>query len=188
MSSRDGILKTVEYKGRKYVILADDCAQNPRTDANPLWQIYSFDKDVQGGGENDCFVDKYEHNIEELKAALSEKGYVHDLYIYGHGGVYIGTRPSVPAGGVFGFGFLSFENVKLEQLEDKTEAELVEYLTNEVEELRAYINGECYGYILLDKENPYSSQTGGMNVDDSCFGFYSIEDAEESVQADIDRG
>lgn len=184
--NRDGIEKIVEYKGRKYVIVADECAENPRQFMDNLWQIYSFDKDVQGGGENDCFVDKYEHNIDELKSTLSEKGYIHDLYIYSHSGVYIGTRPSVPAGGVFGFGFLSFEDVKKEQMEGKTEAELVEYLTNEVETLRAWMNGECYGYLLLDKENPYSSQTGKMNVEDSCFGFYSLEDAEESVQADID--
>lgn len=75
----------------------------------------------------------------------------------------------------------------------RTNEETIEILKSEVEVYSAYLNGAVYGYIIEELAT-FSNSTFGDREEwvtlDSCYGYYSTEEALESAksQADIPQG
>lgn len=99
------------------------------------------------------------------------------VYAYIHSGIVLNTSGfSCPwDSGQSGIIYVSKQKIreefKVKKLSAKLKAKVLEILKSEVEIYSHYLSGEVYGYQLLDEND---------DVVDSCYGFYSYNEAEEA--------
>ena len=153
-------------------IIPDDDAEDPRNWDNLGTMI--------------CFHSRYrlgdKHNFgdpEEAREFLKNKKTRHivlPLYLYDHSGITMNTTGfSCPwDSGQVGFIFISKEKVRKEygvkRISPKLHKRITEYLINEVETYDKYLNGEIYGFKVIDEYD---------NVIESCWGFYDEDECLE---------
>lgn len=152
-----------EQAGIKLCIGYDEWAESPREWDNLGTMACFHSRYILG--------DKHSLSIEEVKDITESSDYLSlPLYLYDHGGISIRTRsfPCLFDSGQVGVIFVSRDKLKTEHLAHKTDAEIYEYLSNEVKIYDQYLNGDNYFYQIED-------QFG--NCLDSCSGFIGKESA-----------
>lgn len=146
-----------------------------------------------------CFHNRYDlgdkHNYnsddysgwEEMKKAIIKKenpAVILPLYMYDHSGISISTSPFSCRwdSGQIGFVLVS----KKQALEEfggkiisaKLKQKLERILKGEVETYTQYVNGDVYGFQIVDEDD---------NHIDSCYGFYGSDHKESGMLDHIDH-
>ena len=174
--------ETEIYKNHEIAIEYDDNPDNPRSWDN-ICEIHHWHSHCNLG---DVYHTDTESVEEMLAKAKRQNDIVMALHCYEHGGITISLNSfygRVPGGhyewdsGQAGFVIIRRKKM-LEEFGGKTftaklKKRAREIAEAEVETFDAYLRGEIYGYIIGDDG-------------DSCWGFYSIEDAIEEAKSTID--
>jgi len=174
------------YKGHGITIEYDEGAVSPREWSNLCEFHYN-------GFSLGCNLEDVHHtdaeSVEEMLAiANKQKDIVMPLFCYEHGGTSLSLQSfcgRVPQGhcefdsGQAGFVVIRRKKI-LDEFDRKTfSAKLKEKVMKiaecEVETFNNYLRGNVFGYIIDDGDG------------DSCWGYYSIEDAIEEAQDMIDH-
>lgn len=116
----------------------------------------------------------------EIEEILSDSNYIAlPLYAYIHGGIMLNTTGfSCPwDSGQIGAIFVSKKDArdffKVKRITKKMINTISDYLRQEVFIFNNYLNNEVYGYCVINDD--------GAELD-SCWGYYSREDAEEAAK------
>lgn len=177
-------IKTINCKGGYRVeLFYDESPESPREWDN-LGTIYSnsrrYDFDGHGIEEliDEVGGDRYDSVIPWN--LIGKKYYYRKVWMYDHSGVTVRTGENNP----WGSGYMSWDSglagvivcdkkkackeygykKPCKALQEKVE----KYLDGEIEDLDTYCRGEIYGYRAFDADD---------NEIDSCWGFYSEEEA-----------
>lgn len=123
---------------------------------------------------------------EEFKQNLIDTGakYIAPLYLYDHGGIsikigsFLGKAPHADwDSGPVGFIYTTEEDIAAMGVDpDKVE----DILSNEVDIYDKYIRGEVYGYQVIERRTCPTCSHIEKEVVESCWGFYSEEDARKA--------
>ena len=169
-------IETVNYRGYKIKVYADDCAENPQTAwdnagtyalmLNRDWckaEPASINTETSSGvmgaladslnGTDDTAIEKFKARIVRQGGAVVEWR--------GHNDID-------------GFAYCKADEIRKEWAGNVGQAEA--YLKAHIATLAAYCNGEVYGYTV---------KRGGY--EDSCWGFYDMEDMVREAKANIDH-
>lgn len=167
--------KNENYKNHNISIQYDESAESPREWDNLC--IFHI------AHRRYSFGDKNYNDLESInkaeKEAKANKDIILPLYMYDHSGITISLSPfSCPwDSGQVGFIQIPREKVLKEFSAKIFHKKLKEKAKNiakgEVETLDKYLRGEVYGYVIDD-------------IEDSCWGFFSIEDAIQEAKNIID--
>lgn len=164
--------ETLKYKGVTIEInYDDDPALNPRHDDNFSTIVDRTTK--YGLSDEGPLLDKSEL-VEGRDAVLP-------LYIYDHSGITISTSPFGCQwdSGLIGYVYATEETMKkefgVEELTIEHRKQAMRIMRAEVEIYDKYLRGEVYWF---------SYDTG--KIEDSCGGYYSIEDAIADAKSSID--
>lgn len=163
------------YKGHNISVCYDECAESPREWDN-LCVIHVAHRNYGFGDEN--YSDN--ESIQEARREAKANGdIILPLYMYDHSGITISTSPFSCRWDSGQVGFVQIPKEKvLEEFSakifhKKLKEKVIELAQGEVETLDKYLRGEVYGFIV-DKNG------------DSCWGYYSIEDAMQEAEYSID--
>ena len=148
---------------------------NPREDREFSTIYYSSSRYNLG---DKCVSKDYIESIMEDKEIV----YL-PVYAYIHGGIALNTTGfSCPwDSGMSGVIAVSKDKIRQEYNTKRITKKILDQVTSrlkaEVEEFSQYLNGEVYGFQVKD-------ETG--DIVESCYGFYSEEDAESEGKAVMD--
>ena len=178
--SRHSDLYTEEYKGYTIRILHDQDCSSPRENDN-LATIATWHKRYQLGD-----VQPSEEPSEYI-AGLPKGSIVLPVLMYEHSGIALSTSAgSYPFtdpwdSGQVGYIHVSRDRVLKEwsakRLTAKLRAKVLDVLKSEIKEYGAYVNGECYGYVIEDVD--------GDQID-SCWGFIGYEYVQQEARSQAD--
>jgi len=119
-----------------------------------------------------------------IESIMEDKEMVYlPVYAYIHGGIALDTTGfSCPwDSGMSGVIAISKDKIRQEYNTKRVTKKILDQVTSrlkaEVEEFSQYLNGEVYGFQVKD-------ETG--DIVESCYGFYSEEDAESEGKAVMD--
>ena len=164
-------------------IVQDSAPDSPREWDN-LTTIFCFHKRYNLGDKHDYKSDMFggweefkEHIIAEYKPRM-----IKPLYMYDHSGITISTSAfgcQFDSGQV-GWVFITDERIKtlcgdMEMDNDR----LDRIIEGEVETYDQYIQGEVYGYQIIETEICDKCHTH-EEVVDSCYGYFGEENAQEA--------
>jgi hypothetical protein len=185
------------YKGYKIRIEQDNDPQNPREDGGMGIMICFHSRYTLGdnhsytAGEDFILTlaeevgisaKKRENlSVRELVEEISKKLVILPLYLYDHSGISMkcyrfGQHKDWDCGQV-GFIYTTAKRVKELCGKRKSHKYIEDQLIQEVETYSQYISGDVVGFIAED-------QTGEQI--DSCWGFYSTEEAIQEAKNEID--
>jgi len=163
------------YKGHTIEIKYDENAESPREWDNVC--VFHI------GHSRYSFGDKNYNDRESIDKAFHEAknngDVVLPLYMYDHSGITISLAPfSCPwDSGQVGFVQVPRKEFVAEfgkkRFTPKLKAKALEWAKNETETLDCYLRGDVYGYVV-------------DNDGDSCWGYYSIEDAMREAESVVD--
>jgi hypothetical protein len=121
---------------------------------------------------------------DEIESIIEDKEMVYlPVYAYIHSGVMLNTGGfSCPwDSGMSGVIAVSKDKIRQEYNTKRITQKILEQVTSrlkaEVEEFSKYLNGEVYGFQVKDESG---------DIVESCYGFYSEEDAEAEGKAALD--
>ena len=163
------IERIVNAQGHTVEIFLDDNPNDPREDCNS-GTMCLFHKRYRLG-------DKHDYNSpEDLKLFINENEVVWlNVYGYDHGGLTIKTSPfSCPwDSGQLGVIFVTKEEVvkNFGDFSEESIAKAEKCLQAEVSLYDDYVQGNVYGFRVLD----------GDNEIDSCWGFYGYDHKESGL-------
>jgi len=150
-----------------YNIVEDSQPTSPREFDNLGKILYTSNRHILG-----------DENVssEKIQYIIDSKDYIHlPVYAYIHGSIVLNTTGfSCPwDSGMSGIIYVSKnkvrEDFKKKLISNKLYNTVLDILKSEVDVFSKYLNGEVYGYeILNDKEE----------IIDSCYGYYGFEEAE----------
>ena len=167
----------------RLVITYDNDAQNPRDDDGCIGYFMTAEDHRQSPDQDvdlerivrNCgqMAESLEEHIKEVTRAIEEERdekvlAIYPVYRYEHGGVMY------KRGTASGF---DYSNCGLYIITDKTadgveEKDFIRIVDAEIATYTQWVNGEVYGYTLYSESGQF---------EDSCWGFYSIEDIRESL-------
>ena len=169
---RNNATRTETYKNHKIELFIDENAESPREWDN-LGTMVCFHRSYELG-------DKHKYTVEEIKDLLDRKDVLAlPLYLYDHSGITISTKPfSCPwDSGQVGIVFVEYSKIKEEysvkRISPKIRERARKCLIGEVETYDTFLRGEVLGYVVDDDG-------------DSCWGYYSEEDAISEARSVID--
>ena len=163
------------YKGHNISIQYDQSPESPREWDN-ICIIHLAHKRYSFGDVNH---NNYESVQQAEQEALANNDIVLPLYMYDHSGITISLAPFSCPWDSGRCGFIQVPRKKM--LEEfgkkvftpKLKKRALEIAEGEVKDLDTYIRGEVFGYVI-DEDG------------DSCWGYYSREDAMSEAEAMID--
>lgn len=166
------------YKGFDIRIEQDDCAFNPREEFDNLGIFLLSHRRYDVPNETSLVLNDYNTADEVLKAVEKEYGrcLILPVYMYDHSGVALNTTGFSCQwdSGQLGLIFVPYNKIRKEysvkRVTKKTLDKVKNVLIGEVEIYGAYLNGDVYGYTIINASNEEK---------DSCWGFYG-EDHEKS--------
>ena len=179
------VVESETYRGHKIEVEYDENPSNPRDDDN-LCEIHYHSSRYLLGDTN------WYNNIEGLEAevrqAKKQGDLVIPLYAYIHSGIALSLGSDfygkgLPQGharfdsGPCGFVILRREKM-LHEYSNKIftaalKKRVTKYAEGEIQTFQQYLNGEVYGYVVDDHQ-------------DSCWGYYTVEDAMSEAKGIID--
>lgn len=175
--------ENITYKGHNIIITNDEDPQNPRTEWDNLTEIHCCSSRYYLGEHNHKDWDACREAIAEHKR---NGAVVIDLYAYIHSGTRLSLASfhgRLPQGhaefdsGKCGFVVVPkkgiIENWGKKNWTDKLRARAYEVAKQDIETFNQYLAGEVYCYSVDDYE-------------DSCSGYYSIEDAMAEAKGIVD--
>jgi len=131
----------------------------------------------------------YSNSIDDLFDNVTENTKIPDffpesvlalpLYIYEHSGITMNTGGfHCPwDSGQVGWIYITNDKVKSEGHENTPVEKIYEYLSNEVKTYDKFLTGDIHGYTIEDANGEYI---------DSCWGFFSEEDALSEAKSYVD--
>jgi len=173
-------LNTTKHNGKTINIVADYDSESPREWDN-LGKMICFHRNHTLGDKHEIKHEDYD-GWDEMETALEKKfdAVILPLYLYDHSGITMNTT-GFSCGwdsGQVGFICISKEkarnNFGWKQVTKKRKELLTTYLTGEVETYDKYLTGDVCGFEILNSDG---------EVEDSCYGFYSEEDAMAEAKA-----
>lgn len=180
-------IQTTAYKGRQINIYYDETAESPRCWDN-LGTIYSNSLRYSPDGVSiDDLMDESGINqfegLDHLIAQLSKNYIAMRVCIVDHGYKALSLHRPVPNpymgfdSGTFGIIAVKKEDVRREygvkRITQSVRERVESVFQAEISALQSCMNGEVYGYVVDDDG-------------DSCWGFYSMEEAEDEAKSVID--
>ena len=172
------------YKGHEIVIKYDESPQDPRTEWDNLTELHVL-------ADSRYYLGEKQHadreDIDAEVAAANKAGdMVLKLYAYIHSGValslesFYGKLPqghaeydSAQCGVVIIRRKDILENFGIKRITKDIKERVYKIAESDIKTFTQYLNGEVYGYIIDDHK-------------DSCWGYYSIEDAMGEAKDIID--
>ena len=163
------IERILNAQGHTVEIFLDDNPNDPREDCN-IGTMCLFHKRYRLGDKHDF------NSPEDLKLFINENEVVWlNVYGYDHGGLTIKTSPfSCPwDSGQLGVIFVTKEEVvkNFGDFSEESIAKAEKCLQAEVSLYDDYVQGNVYGFRVLD----------GDNEIDSCWGFYGYDHKESGL-------
>jgi hypothetical protein len=159
----DYTIETIESELTTIRIEQDRDCQNPRTDFDHAATMVCWNRRYDLGDK---------HNFSEpseVQAYLKETKAIHlSLYLYDHGGITMSCSPfSCPwDSGQVGYIYMTADAIRKEygckRITKAIREKVIKLMQSEVKEYDCYLTGECYGYVIEDKEG---------NELESCWGF-----------------
>jgi len=195
---------TFEYKNHTIKIQYDEfCDMHPRTDCDNLGSMVMFHKRYNLPNEGDYNKNDY-NSWGELKKAIIRKedpAIILPVYMYDHSGVALKVgsfQGLLPQGhtefdsGQVGFIFISKAKARKEyswkQITKTRREQLEKYLTGEVEIYSQFLNGDVFGYTVLNEEGEEIEADGGS----SYYGYDHeksglMKNAKDAIDYEIER-
>jgi len=164
-------LKTIKMNRLK--VVHDSSADSPREWDN-LGTMICFHNRYDLGDKHNYSSDDYS-GWEEMKQALIKEentAVILPLYMYDHSGISISTSPFSCRWDSGQIGFILVSKKKaLEEfggkiVTKKLKERLEKILEGEVETYTQYVEGEVYGFQIVDEDD---------EIIDSCYGFYGAD-------------
>lgn len=186
------VVDTTEYKGYQIAIVYDSDPWDP-WDGDNLGTVVHWSKRYNLGTHiRELGEFGSEQEVEEYLVKMMDAVVVLPLYLMDHGGVHLTTnaerfRMVDQLGWDWGHvGFIYTTRKKIQQmlgwkrLTKKRLKQIERMLEREVEMYDAYINGQVYGYVIIDPN--------GREVD-MVYGFYGCDwgNIVASAQRAVDR-
>jgi len=170
-------------ENRTVRIYQDSDPMNPRTDWDGhLGTMVAFHGRYALGDSDHGYSESDYDSWDELEAAIAADGGIHilPLYLYDHSGISIstGTFNDRWDSGQIGFIFTTAKEIERGGVELEP-SRVEEILKSEVSTYDNYLRGEVYGYVVTEAITCDSCQHVEESELDSCWGFYSIDDALE---------
>lgn len=176
MSNDQNLIETIEYKDFTIKIHYDECPQSPREDDN-LGTIYAFHRRYNLG-------DKHDLEVEDVQKLYESKDHISlPVYMYEHGGVKLNTSGfSCPwDSGQVGIVIASKQRIREDQqvkyITKKVLDQVYKIFDAEIEQYSQYLNGEISGFTIVNPDG---------EIEDSCYGFYSTDDAIHDAKYMVD--
>ena len=180
-------IQTIKHKGYTIKLQYDPSPESPREWAD-IDTIYSNCRRYNPDGHSieelieDVGGDVYDDVIPWDK--IGKKYYYRKVWMYDHSGVALRTGENNPWGtgwmswdsGLMGVIVIDKKVAKKEWSKD-TKARAEKYLDGQIKTLDTYVSGQIFGYEIEDEEG---------NDCDSCWGFYSEEEAIEEAKSMVD--
>ena len=158
----------------KLRVVQDSCGDSPREWDN-LGTMVCFHGRYDLGDKHKYYSDDYS-GWEELEKAIRKEGgrgtIILPLYLYDHSGITMRTSPFGCRwdSGQVGFILTNRETILSEFggkiVTKKLKEKVSRILEGEVETYTQYLEGEIYGFQIVDEEG---------EVVDSCYGFYGTD-------------
>ena len=164
------VVDTIEgSKGLRLEIVIDEDGLNPRTDYDNLGTMVCRHKKYNLGDINS------EADVERVMSEVNEKNsLIVPIYMYEHSGIALKASPFNDPwdSGQLGIIYVSHENIVKEygSLSKENIETATRVLVAEVEEYSKYVNGETYGFRILNEDD---------EVLESCYGFLGLDGVEE---------
>lgn len=173
------ILKQAEKNGHVVQVVHDSDPESPREWDNAS-QMVCFNKRYVLGDEHEYKQGEY-NNWQELKQAIIENEKplaILPLYLYDHSGITISTKPFSCKwdSGQVGFVYITEKTLDNLGITDRNPEELETILMQEVETYDNYLRGEVYGFQVVEVSRCDQGHEH-KEVIDSCYGYYSIDEA-----------
>ena len=167
-------------------VVHDSSTDSPRNWDN-LGTMVCFHGRYDLGDKHKYYSDEYQGWEELKKAILKNNGsgtIVLPLYLYDHSGITMRTSPFSCRfdSGQVGFILANRENILSEfgvkRVTKKIKEKVSSILEGEVETYTQYLEGEVYGFEIVDEDD---------NHIDSCYGFYGTDFATNGMLDYIDH-
>lgn len=182
-------IETHEYEGKRIDIVSDENPEDPRDEYTLGTMVCAHGRynlgDVQIGRRSKRNPDIFFGSIYDFEDYLekNKKSIVAlPLYMFEHSGILLNTTGfSDPwDSGLVGHIYSTYETIReaygLTRISKVTRKRVEKALKYEVEIYGRYLNGEAYGFKIFDENG---------EMIDSCYGFYSTEDALEAAKESI---
>lgn len=186
------IYKSAELGELRLEILHMENAESPREWEN-LSIMVCFHRDYKLGDEHDYNSKEFD-SWDELKRKIMndhEPVVIKPVYLYDHSGQTISTSPFNCRfdSGQVGFIFVPEQRCINEygNTSDESIKRATEVLDGEFETYKHYVEGEVYGFRLLEKKFCTCKEHFDWSEVDSCWGFYG-SDFEKNGVADYMLG
>jgi hypothetical protein len=166
-------------------VVHDSSAESPREWDN-LGKMICFHNRYDLGDKHNYNADDYS-GWEEMKQAIIKEenpAVILPLYMYDHSGISISTSPFSCRwdSGQIGFVLVSKKQALEEfggvRVSSKKKVKIESIIEAEVETYTKYVEGEVYGFQIVDEDD---------EVIDSCYGFYGTDFATNGMLDYIDH-
>jgi hypothetical protein len=170
---------------KKLKVVHDSSPESPRSWDN-LGTMICFHNRYDLGDNHSYDSDDYS-GWEEMKQAIIKEenpAVILPLYMYNHSGIAISTKPFSCRWDSGQIGFILVSKKKaLEEfggkiVTAKLKERLEKILEGEVETYTQYVEGEVYGFQIVDEDD---------DIVDSCYGFYGTDFATNGMLDHIDH-
>lgn len=183
-------MEDLKYKGYTIKVIQDEDPMNPRVENDNLGTMVCFHPNYVLG---DPSKGRNAHGFtkESLLEHIQRDDVVKlPLYLYDHSGLAMSTgRFAGDAAGwdtsLVGFIFLSLEKARKELGNEVTRERIEEILRAEVAEYDDYLQGNVYGYKVIDKDGDEVGSCWGFIGDPGESGL--LDDAKAEIDADLVR-
>jgi len=185
----------IEYKKHTIQISYDEFSMHPRTDFDNLGSMVMFHN--RYNLINEGFYNKNDFNsweeLEKYIIRVEDIAVILPVYMYDHTGVVLNTTGFSCQwdSGQVGFIFISKAKARTEyswkQITKTRRERLEKYLIEEVEVYSQYLNGDVYGYTVLNEEGEEIEADGGSyyGYDHEKSGL--MENAKDAIDYEIER-
>jgi hypothetical protein len=180
--------KTNNMKKYIYKIEQDSNPESPREWDN-FGKMVCFHNRYNLGDKHDYKSNDYD-GWEEVKEQLIKDGakVILPVYMYDHSGITISTAPFGCRfdSGQVGFIYCTAKDMDSDGMAGKIDEDrAIILLKGEIESYDSYLRGEVYGYRVFEQEECSKGHLHEEELD-SCWGYYSEEDATAEAECIIE--
>jgi len=186
-------IETLEYNGRKVIIVVDVDPQDPINDSDGNAVFVCFHKRYSLGTKNHGYKSSDFSSWDELEAAIIKKEkptVILPIYMYDHSGISISTSHEYPYNdqwdaGMIGYVFCTPKMVKewygVKSINGAIKKRVTKDLVSQVKTYSQYLENDVYGIVPKDADD------NDLEDEDSCWGIYGFNEARKEAEAIIER-